>query len=258
MLSPALQGIPYAVSQRTQASFLLEDLSATHFQTEWPIPPIQALCEAAIDCLANVHAFWWDDPRLETKLRAKVTKGNFWAGRLDEAISQLPAFLEFIGDRLSEQRKRVYERVMASSNQFWRPDAVRKPKTLLHGDIHFWNMLFPRNRKTHAIRIFDWNSWDIGKGTNDLAYMLGLHWNPSLRARSEKTLLKRYNTRLAELGVHEYSWDDCWLDYRESCIMNLFIPVWQWQRQDISAVVWWSHLERSFLTYDDLKCEELL
>ena len=95
-------------ADKSQAAFLLEDLSATHFQTEWPIPPIQALCEAAIDCLANVHAFWWDDPRLETKLRAKVTKGNFWAGRLDEAISQLPAFLEFIGDRTQFENPRLF------------------------------------------------------------------------------------------------------------------------------------------------------
>ena len=245
-------------ADKSQATFLLEDLSATHFQTEWPLPPIQTLCEAAIDCLAAIHAFWWNDPRLETELCPKVTQGNFWTGRLIEAIRELPAFLDFIGDRLSGQRKQVYEKVLASSNQFWRPDTARKSKTFLHGDIHFWNILFPRDPSTHAVRIFDWNSWDIGKGTNDLAYMLGLHWYPSLRMRFEKTLLKRYRDRLVENGVEEYSWDDCWLDYRESCIMNLFIPVWQWQRQDISAAVWWSHLERSFLTYDDLRCEELL
>jgi len=245
-------------ADKSQATFLLEDLSATHFQTEWPVPPTQSLCEAAIDGLANVHGFWWDDPRLETYFRAKVTKGNCWVGRLNEAIQQLPAFLDFIGDRLSEGRKRIYEEVLASSNPFWQPDTARKAKTLLHGDIHFWNVLFPHNHEIHTIRIFDWNSWDIGKGTNDLVYMIGLHWYPSLRRRFERPLLERYHRKLLESDIGAYSWDDCWLDYRESCIMNLFIPVWQWQRRNIPAAVWWSHLERSFLTFDDLHCEELL
>jgi aminoglycoside phosphotransferase (APT) family kinase protein len=258
LLSPALQGIPYAVSQRTQATFLLEDLSSTHFQTEWPVPPAQSLCRAAVDSLAKLHALWWDDPRLGTELFTKVTKGNFWPKRLDEAINQLPDFLDFIGDRLSNTRKQVYEKILASSNQFWRPDMARKTKTFLHGDIHFWNILFPRDSAKHTIRIFDWNSWDIGKGTNDLAYMLGLHWYPSLRARFEKFLLRRYHNKLIEHGIEGYSWDDYWLDYRESCIMNLFIPIWQWQRRVTPAAVWWSHLERSFLTFDDLHCGELL
>jgi len=242
---------------KSQTIFLLEDLSDTHFQTEWPVPPTLELCEVAIDCLASFHAFWWNDPRLETEFRQKVTKGNYWTGRLNEAINKLPAFLDFIGDRLSAERKRIYEKVLASSYQHWMPDSTRNGKTFLHGDIHFWNFLFPKDPSKNEIRIFDWNSWDIGKGTNDLAYMMGLHWYPDLRQRSEQILLKRYHNNLLDQGVSDYSWDDCWLDYRESCIMNLFIPVWQWQRGN-SSIVWWSHLERSFLAFADLGLMELL
>lgn len=241
----------------SQAIFLLEDLSDTHFQTEWPVPPSLELCEMAIDCLASFHTFWWNDPRLETDFREKVTKGNSWTGRLKEAIDKLPAFLGFIGDRLSIEQKGIYDKVLASSNHHWKPDNTRNAKTLLHGDIHFWNFLFPKDSSKDGIRIFDWNSWDIGKGTNDLAYMMGLHWYPNLRRTREQYLLKRYHNNLLEQGISSYSWDDCWLDYRESCIMNLFIPIWQWQR-GISPIVWWSHLERSFLTFDDLSLMEFI
>jgi hypothetical protein len=86
--------------------------------------------------------------------------------------------------------------------------------------------------------------------------MIGLHWYPSLRQRSEKDLLKAYHETITNAGI-SYSWDECWLDYRESNIMNLFIPIWQWQRNS-SAMVWWSHLERSHLTFNDLNCDELL
>jgi hypothetical protein len=242
---------------KAQAIFLLEDLSNTHFQTEWPVPPSLELCEMAIDCLSSFHAVWWNDPRMETEFREKVTKGNYWTGRLNEAMERLPEFLDFIGDRLSADRKAIYEKILASSNHHWMPESTRNTKTFLHGDIHFWNFLFPRDSSKHEIRIFDWNSWDIGKGTNDLAYMMGLHWYPDLRKEREQHLLKRYHNKLHEQGVSGYSWDDCWLDYRESCIMNLLIPVWQWQRETTS-IVWWSHLERSFLTFDDLDLMELL
>lgn len=241
----------------SQAIFLLEDLSETHFQTEWPTPPSLRLCEMAIDCLSLFHSFWWNNPRLATDFRQKVTKGNYWTGRLNEAIDKLPEFLDFIDDRLSAERKGIYEKVLASSNHHWMPDITRNSKTFLHGDIHFWNFLFPKDSSKDVIKIFDWNSWDIGKGVNDLAYMIGLHWYPNLRQNREHFLLKRYHKNLLEQGISNYSWDDCWLDYRESCIMNLFIPVWQWQR-GTSPIIWWSHLERSFLMFDDLKLIELL
>ena len=241
----------------SQAIFLLEDLSDTHFQTEWPIPPSFEHCEMAIDCLALFHAFWWNESRLEKEFRQKVTKGNYWTGRINEAIDKLPDFLDFIGDRLSTERKGIYEKILASSNRYWMPDSSRKVKTFLHGDIHFWNFLFPKEPSRNEIKIFDWNSWDIGKGTNDLAYLMGLHWFPNLRQGREQVLLKRYHNKLLEQGVSNYLWDDCLLDYRESCIMNLFIPVWQWQR-GTSSIVWWSHLERSFLTFEDMDLMELL
>jgi len=242
---------------KSQAVFFLEDLSDTHFQTAWPVPPSVELCEKVIDCLSSFHAFWWNDPRLETEFRMKVNKGNYWIGRLNEAINKLPAFLDFIGDRLSADRKGIYEKVLASSSHHWMPDSTRNVKTFLHGDIHFWNFLFPKDPSKNELRIFDWNSWDIGKGTNDLAYMMGLHWYPDLRQRREQSLLKRYHNNLLGQDISNYSWDDCWLDYRESCIINLFIPVWQWQR-GTSSIVWWSHLERSFLSFEDLDLMELL
>ncbi|HSG42908.1 MAG TPA: hypothetical protein VLA72_07125 [Anaerolineales bacterium] len=58
---------------KSQAIFLLEDLSDDHYQTEWPFPPPLELCEMAIDCLSSFHAFWWNDARLETEFCQKVT-----------------------------------------------------------------------------------------------------------------------------------------------------------------------------------------
>ncbi len=244
-------------NQETEMSyFLLEDLGDTHTQTQWPIAPSFPACEKTMDCIGEFHAFWWQHPNLKNDLRDKLDSGDAWLNRIDLAIEKLPEFLDFMGDRISTHRKKIYEDILSSSNIFWQPQRSKHALTLVHGDAHFWNFMYPRN-ETDRVRIFDWSMWDIGKGTDDLAYMIGLHWYPERRARFEKPLLQRYHKSLHNHGVESYAWEDCWDDYRHSAIMNLFIPVWQWQR-GITPIVWWSHLERSFLTFDDLDCKELL
>ena len=146
----------------------------------------------------------------------------------------------------------IYESVLSSGNQDWLPRHTKSGKTLLHGDAHFWNFLYPREKSAEHIRVIDWNSWDIGRATDDLAYMIGLHWYPERRKAYETELLRHYHHRLQENGI-SYQWNEMWWDYRLSIIMDLFIPVWQWHR-GINPVVWWPHLERSFLAYDDLGC----
>ncbi len=243
--------------QETEISYLLlEDLGDSHSQTQWPIAPSLSMCEKTMDCIAEFHAFWWQHPHLENDLRDKLTLGDYWLNRINLAIANLPNFLDFIGDRLSTKRKKIYEKVLSSQNTFWQPQRSKHALTLIHGDAHFWNFVYPRDN-TDRVRIFDWNGWDIAKGTDDLAYMIGLHWYPERRDRFEIPLLKRYHAVLLQQGIKDYSWEDCWDDYRHSAMLNLFIPVWQWTKE-ISQIVWWSHLERSFLTFEDLACKELL
>ncbi|GAG77766.1 unnamed protein product [marine sediment metagenome] len=43
---------------------ILEDLSKTYLGI-WEYPPTKRYCEKAIDCLAEIHAFWWDHPKLK-------------------------------------------------------------------------------------------------------------------------------------------------------------------------------------------------
>lgn len=124
-----------------QAYFLLENVTNTHYQTDWPVPPKMDQCFRAIDCLARVHAFWWNHPDLETDLIGKCNMGNHWKERIDLAIAHIPDFFDFMAGRLSKERKRIYEFVLSSRNQTWRPRQTEYGKTLLHGDAHFWNFL---------------------------------------------------------------------------------------------------------------------
>jgi Ecdysteroid kinase-like family len=129
--------------------------------------------------------------------------------------------------------------------------------TLVHGDAHVWNAFHPRDPARDTIRLFDWDSWRIGLGTGDLAYMMGLHWYPDRRRRYERPLLERYHATLVAGGVTGYTFSALWDDYRLSALGQITVPVWQSSFR-LNPAVWWSHLERAMLTFDDLDCRALL
>jgi hypothetical protein len=87
--------------------------------------------------------------------------------------------------------------------------------------------------------------------------MMGLFWFPERRRQFEIPLLRRYHARLVEYGVKNYTWDECWRDYRLSIVQHLFTPIWQWAH-GTPPDIWWNHLERISSAFQDLNCQELL
>ncbi len=236
---------------------VLEDMSASHFQaTIWPLPPLQAQCVQAIDGLAQLHAHWWDHAGLAQDMGARPTEASMQQG-FHWVEHTLPEFLDFLGDRLSRQRRAVYEHVLRVAPLLRQRLLADHGLTLVHGDAHVWNFLFPRNVDTDTVRLIDWEGWSMGLGTVDLAYMMALHWYPERRARLEQPLLRRYHTQLLTHGIVGYDWEACWYDYRLAAIRNLFIPMRQWAAK-LWPAIWWGHLERALLAFEDLQCRELL
>ncbi|MCJ7659094.1 MAG: ecdysteroid 22-kinase family protein [Anaerolineales bacterium] len=240
--------------EKDASLLLLEDLSAICRQTRWPIPPSQERCEAAIDSLALIHAAWWGKLEELTPLHDSLPVERTWVGRYMQAMESLTPFLESLGDRISDECRSIYQQALPKIFKSFDLDANY---TLIHGDAHSWNFMFPIQTTTTPVWMIDWNMWDFSRGTDDLAYLMGLHWSPERRSRLEEPLLRRYIEQLRGHGISDYSWDKLWDDYRLSCICNLLIPVWQW-RHGIHPSIWWFHLERSFLTYQDLECEEVV
>ena len=243
-------------AETDQTCLMLEDLSASHWQSEWPLPPPVRQCEETVEALAEIHAGWWKDERLERIFRPALPKGRSWADRHALALEKLPGFLDFLGDRLSSNRRVIYLSLLASECPWELPPGA-PGQTLLHGDMHFWNVLYPREPGNARPKFFDWNMWDLGRPTDDLAYLLALHWYPERRAWLERGLLERYHRRLSVCGISGYRWEQCWHDYRISVVRSLLIPVWQWVR-GIHPGVWWAHLERGMLAYEDLGCRKLI
>jgi thiamine kinase-like enzyme len=235
---------------------LLEDLSDTHERCAWPLPPTPHQLEQAVDCLASIHAHWWDHPRFRRDIQPRFTETSLstWLAVWEKQLAQ---YLDFLGDRLVARRRAIYQRALPQMLALLlKRRQTGQNCTLAHQDAHPYNFLYPW-QAAHTTRLVDWSTWDVELGARDLAYLIALHLFPEHRALVEKQLLRRYHEQLISAGVQSYSWDQLWDDHRLSAIWNLFIPVEQffWH---IPARVWWWHTERSFLAFDDLACAELL
>ena len=248
-----------AARDRTTNAFhlLLEDLGETHvLVTEWPLPPTLEQCERIMDLYAQLHAAWWDDPRLGVEVGRFMDDAAIAEWR-EAYAKRFAAFADRLGDRLPLERRRVYERVLASWSGLLARYRSRRHLTIVHGDAHVWNAMYPLDVAADSPRLIDWDSWGRNIATHDLAYMIAVHWYPERRRRLEVPLLRHYHAALAGHGVSGYSFESLWEDYRLSVIGRLAVPVWQ-STVNIGPWVWWSHLERIFQAFDDLGCADLL
>jgi hypothetical protein len=243
--------------QPARFHLLLADLSPTHSQIVWPLPPTTQQLGQAIDCLAHIHARWWNHPRFGRDVHLRFTPASL-AAWFEVWEQRLRQYLDFLDDRLSPRRRTLYKwvlpRILPLLHQR-RQDTSHW--TLVHQDAHAYNFLFSDPGSIDMARLIDWSTWDIGLGARDLAYLLALHFFPEQRARLEQPMLQRYHASLVAYGVDNYAWDQLWYDYRLFASRNLLVPVEQFIR-GVPAEVWWWHAERSVLAFDDLGCAELL
>jgi hypothetical protein len=236
---------------------MLEDLTASHDAIgDWPLPPPIERWHAVVDAHARFHAAWWDDRRLG------VSVGTFLdeSGVLDRSLAAMPAdlatFADRLGERLSPERRRRYERLIAAAPRLLDRYRSHRHLTIVHGDAHVWNAMLPRS-DDEGVRLVDWDAWRVDTATDDLAYMLALHWYPDWRQRYERDSLHRYHDALVRHGVTGYTFDALWQDYRLSVLWQITTPMWQ-ANHGIPSWIWWGHLERSMRAVEDLDCLELL
>jgi hypothetical protein len=236
-------------------TIVLEDLRATHDHPPWPLPPSRTQCELALDALVRVHVQWWEAPTLGHSV-GKLHTPESLTSMVQGISGHLPAFTDALGDALTAEARNVFERVFGSSLQPWMRLTDRRALTVIHGDAHTWNFLFPRSGEGPAF-LLDWQLWHVDVAARDLAFLMALHWYPSRRRELERPLVRYYYEGLLAHGREDYAFDELWLDYRRSVVRNLTIPILFWKR-GMKPEGWWHRLECALAAYRDLACDELL
>jgi len=260
-----------AYSEETGLShIILRDLSDTHseYLNELPSAIKLQYVYKSIDWLAEFHAFWWDHPKLKELSNYSFMFYTFKENSFNEKEilnwfenekQMLNRMLKILGDQISDTRKELFKTVFSKYPKLAYERMKQKNITVIHGDAHHWNFFFPKDMEKEKSKTIlnDWENWSIGTGCQDLSFMLGYCWPPEPRRALEKELIKRYHNNLINLGVKNFSWDECWYDYRFSAFLNLYKVVSKWGYEYLPSD-WWATLESSFFTIEDLNCIELL
>ncbi|RPJ39583.1 MAG: DUF1679 domain-containing protein, partial [Chloroflexi bacterium] len=180
---------------------LLRDVSDTHAAC---LTPSKHTCELAVDALACLHASWWDHPRLGKDIGKYPTPEERTQDWLD-AEKSTAGFISAVGDQLPPAFRAVYERVLPALPALFQRHATGRNLTLVHGDAHLGNFLFPIDPAAGSVYLLDWQFWHPTIAGTDLAFMMAVEWDPETRRSFEHHLLRRYHQRLREKGVHGYS-----------------------------------------------------
>ena len=260
-LAPALTSPPVVPCLATAPPtskdrwLLIEDLRSSHTNPPWPRRPADKLLQDAVAVLAQVHACWWEAPALGSKVGTLHTETALRT-MVSGFRAHLPRFIDDLGEDLPLSDRLVLEEVFNSPLRPWLRLVDRRALTVIHGDAHTWNFLFPRSGQGRTYLI-DWQLWHLDIGARDLAFMIGLHWDRTARQQLELPLLHFYHDELISAGISSYSFDDLLLDYRRCLVRNLTFPILFWSRGQ-PREAWRHRLDYALAAYRDLDCAELL
>jgi tetratricopeptide (TPR) repeat protein len=229
---------------------LLADLSATHEQPASFRTIAHRYVEETANALARFHAHWWAHPALGRDI-GELPDAMAAAAACARLRDGFPEFATLLGDRLSDEDRGIYERVLAAL-----PALRSRPwQTMLHGDAHFWNFLYPRAPQAGQTCIIDWHTYRLGRGASDLAYTIVLRY-PARTPENERDLVRRYHEQLCARGVAGYSWADCWEDYRRAAAEWVLASLYWWQ-DGLPEDFWSMFIEPPLRAYRDLACDDI-
>lgn len=237
-----------------QSNLLMADISATHAEPPDALPLPLATAEQCMDIVARLHAQWWESPRFTGELRDVMDDVPGFI--LRQAQGGLSHFLDMLGDRLPEKRRRWYERIVAGLPlpEWQERMKTNRGITLVHGDTHWWNFMLPR--ADGDILLADWAVWHVNLGVSDLAYTFGQVCYRGWREQHEERLVRYYHGRLQGYGVTGYDWEQCWRDYRLAHVFHTLWPIFH--HRWAPNALWWRGLECCMAAFEDLGCEEFL
>lgn len=199
---------------------LLEDLSAAR-PGSWELDPIGDI-HTALTHLADLHAAFWGDPRLEqhdwivqvTDLRNPPPTKSHWALDLSAVklryYDQLSASTWSICDKWLEH----WDEVMLCIAQ--------DTHTLVHTDVHLEQMFFPTDELPRFV-LFDWQYPSKSWGAEDVTHLIVTDLDIEDRRLHEEKLINHYFDCLCQQGVSDLTRERFWFQCKLSLLWIFFM-----------------------------------
>ena len=163
--------------------------------------------------IAKLHAQWWNSPELDTIPWLPTGEPNvdFAHVRFKETV--LPGVMNNFGHTFSPKVKSVVDAYCKNFSTVVNMISAT-PHTLTHSDYRLVNLLIGGNSPSQTITVVDWQRVAKAKGLVDLAFFTVLSLPPERRREWEWPLLEFYHEQIVNLGVSNYSLQQCMQDYR--------------------------------------------
>jgi aminoglycoside phosphotransferase (APT) family kinase protein len=165
-----------------------------------------------IDAITPLHAAYWENTGHEF-LRDVMRVDSTWKERYMELVDGtwrnclaqfgycIPAAIEASLTAYIGGFQRLH-RMMADRAQ-----------TLSHGDPRMDNLMFNDGEEGPPVVLLDWQTLMITNPLHDLAYLLSQSATIEARRAMEDELVRYYHAKVTELGVTNYSLEQCYDDY---------------------------------------------
>ena len=249
----------YISEDKSKYLLLLEDVSDEFDESNTVDLCTENIWLSAASSLANFHAAFWNSHIIGTKnvpIDSKE-KINFYIRSSYESYEK---FIKYVGHRFDGETIDIYEHALRISIELETERYERlinkENITLIHGDSHIHNFMFPHNQNGTPI-IMDFQFWNAGIGAGDIAQLTRLSFPKTVRQKLHQSIVEKYYEVLLAKGVQDYSWDNCWNDYRKMVASMVLIPVWQYTSFNLEYDYWKDNISSLVLNYKSLCCDQL-
>lgn len=199
------------------AVLLLEDLGA------YTMGDQVAGCTAdeaitILDAVVGLHAQFWGktvgDPVLAS---VPAVDDTFQIdGIADGTAAGWDPCMTLFGDVVADEIKTSRDQFIANVPGLHRRMGQRQ-QTVVHGDLRLDNMMFGTRPGQRPVVLLDW-SLVTTCGLHDVAYLVTQNVTTDERRQHVSRIIEHYHRRLVELGVQDYSLEQCWDDYKLSAL----------------------------------------
>lgn len=206
----------HGVGDGTATPLLLEDLGGLRAGDQ-----VAGLAETdavrLVEALAEQHAAFWESETCDESWLASPAD-EVYAGMVTHLVnSGVDVLAERYADRCPAEAIKAVEALAPRWGEVIAACA-RGPRTVVHNDCRLDNVFFDHDGTPVFI---DWQAVGVSRGTHDVANLLAGSTDIEVLRASWEALLRRYHSRLCELGVEGYDWERCVADYRQAVLFPL-------------------------------------
>lgn len=179
------------------------------------------------ESLAEFHAVSWNRPPDHIEDAEKIISD------CEEAYQK---FTTCINGRYDE----VYREVLKINAELVRGQK-NSVNTIVNGDSHIHNFIFPKDSIKPLI--IDFQFWGTGSGTGDLAHLTRVDFPDKFRKSLHRPIAETYHNKLLACGIPNYTFEECYNDYKMHVATMLLIPMWQYVVFGLPYESWGGHID---------------